>query len=421
MSLTDDYWAWADDDPAPKFDLDRERIAHFNSFLAPKLRRILEANDLGDRRDILLAIDPSAGFRAFSMPLPTGFLIAHSVRFAMATSTVCTALAATMPAESGGRELTPLVDDTLASEMIQEALHAARDRQDVPGVQMPPGRRADFATRMTEDVLAYVTCHELAHVLLGHFEGADPAAAHPIDLAGWAREMSADQRGFELFVRLDGYPRDRWTAYLGPAVFFEMAEWVHGVRLPEAVSATPLSELVRRFREHPPANGRLSALIRTNHPDSIAADLGEIEHMSRLMAAARGASVGTPAPDVVAALERLQADHPPGDLDRLFNTAGADASGLTAVGVGPILDRVRTDRRWVEAALAEVALAVLRLGRAQGAPARHHLGLLYNLYAGLHLADESADRTVVDLLRAAVPDLDLIALEQAAMSWGQLE
>jgi hypothetical protein len=99
-------------------------------------------------------------------------------------------------------------------------------------------------------------------------------------------------------------------------------------------------------------------------------------------------------------------------------TAGATAA-LAEVSVGPILDLVKGDRRRAEGAIARAAIAVMQTGRIRGALAREHLGLLYNLYTGTYpdaVGDGSFDAT----LREAVTDLDLIAIEQAALSWGQL-
>jgi hypothetical protein len=416
--LTAEYWEYVEADPAPRIGLDRAAVEGFNTFLEPRLRRILDANDLRDRSDILLAIDLSAGLRAYSTPLPSGYLIAHSVRFAMAVSTVCAAIAAAVPAESGGSILPPLIDADRAVEIIRDALDSARSGREVPLVRLPEGARQGFAANITEYVLLYVTCHELAHVVLGHFEqdAADPA--RHISMAGWAREMTADQHGLVLFRRVHPFPPQAAPGYIGPAIFFEMTEWIHGLRLAETVSGVPVAEVVQRFAEHPPASARLSALIRTNHPEPIGADLPDIEHLSQLMAAARGSAAGDPPPGSLSTLESAAAACRGAELDRLLNTTGADATGLTTVEVGPLLDAVRVDRRWAEGALATVALAVRRLGRAQGAPARHHLGLLYNLYTATYPAAGAPGFAAA--LRAVITDLDLIAVEQAALSWGQL-
>src|ERR1051325_4985742 len=77
--LNADYWDHVEADSAPRIGLDRTAIEDFNAFLAPKLQSILAANDMLDRSDILLAVDLSAGFRAYSAPLRSGYLIAHSV------------------------------------------------------------------------------------------------------------------------------------------------------------------------------------------------------------------------------------------------------------------------------------------------------------------------------------------------------
>ena len=61
----------------------------------------------------------------------------------------------------------------------------------------------------------------------------------------------------------------------------------------------------------------------------------------------------------------------------------------------------------------------MQTGRIRGALPREYLGLLYNLYTGTYpdaVGDGSFDAT----LREAVTDLDLIAIEHAALSWGQL-
>src|SRR5690242_18150647 len=105
-----------------------------------------------------------------------------------------------------------------------------------------------------------------------------------------------------------------------------------------------MAEVVRRFEEHPPASARLSALIRTNHPQSIGAPLPDIEYISQLMAAARGSATRSPSPELVSTLESVAEACSGAELDRLLNTTGADASGLTAVDVGPVLDAVRADR-----------------------------------------------------------------------------
>jgi hypothetical protein len=137
------------------------------------------------------------------------------------------------------------------------------------------------------------------------------------------------------------------------------------------------------------------------------------------MAAARSSATRSPSPELVSTLESVAEACSGAELDRLLNTTGADASGLTAVDIRPILDAVRADRQWAEGALATVALGVLRLGGAQGAPARHHLGLLYNLYTATYPASPQ-EPGFEATLREAITDLDLIAIEQAALSWGQL-
>jgi hypothetical protein len=315
--------------------------------------------------------------------------------------------------------LPPLITEDHAAKIIRDVLSAARHGTDVQVSVPPPGARGAFGRNIADFARDFVTCHELAHVTLKHF-AQDPAEpGRRISLTSWTREMDADQHGFELFRRAHPLPPDQPQAYMGPALFLEMTEWIEGLGLAETLADVPLATVVQRFRNHPPARNRLSALVRANHPQSVDADLPDVELVSRVMTAARGFPVEVPAPETEAALRSAAEAISGKDLDRLFAmTAGATAA-LAEVSVGPILDLVKGDRRRAEGAIARAAIAVMQTGRIRGALAREHLGLLYNLYTGTYpdaVGDGSFDAT----LREAVTDLDLIAIEQAALSWGQL-
>jgi hypothetical protein len=99
--LIAEYWDYLDEMPAGQMDLDRPVIESVNGHLAARLRHILDVNGLQDRTDILLAVDASADFRAYSTPLASGYLIAQSVRFQLAAEAVSQALAATVPGRAG--------------------------------------------------------------------------------------------------------------------------------------------------------------------------------------------------------------------------------------------------------------------------------------------------------------------------------
>jgi hypothetical protein len=417
--LITEYWGYLEEMPAGEMDLDRTVIESVNGHLAARLRHILDVNGLQDRSDILLAVDASADFRAYSTPLASGYLIAHSVRFQLAAEAVGQALAATVPAESGGTVLPPLIAEDEAAGIIRDVLSAARHGEDVEVSGPSPGARGVFGRTIADFARDFVTCHELAHVALEHF-GEDPSEpGRRISLASWSREMHADQHGFELFRRAHPLPLDQPQAYMGPALFLEMTEWIEGLGLAETLADESLATVVQRFRNHPPARNRLSALVGANHPQSVDADMPDIELVSRVMTAARGFPVRVPAPEVEAAL-RFAAEAISGkDLDRLFATTAGATAALAEVNVGPILDLVEGDRRRAEGAIARAAIAVTQTGRIRGALPRQHLGLLYNLYTGTYpdaVGDGSFDAT----LREAITDLDLIAIEQAALSWGQL-
>jgi hypothetical protein len=417
--LIAEYWNYLDETGSDQMDLDRTVIESVNGHLAARLRHILDVNGLQDRSDILLAVDASADFRAYSTPLVSGYLIAQSVRFQLAAEAVGQALAATVPAESGGTVLPPLIAEDEAAGIIRNVLSAARHGADVEVSGPPPGARGAFARTIADFATDFVACHELAHVALEHFAEDPSEPGRRISLAGWTREMDADQHGFELFRRAHPLPPDQPQAYMGPALFLEMTEWIQGLGLAETLAGVPLATLLRRFRNHPPARNRLSALVRANHPQSVDADLPAIELVSRVMTAARGFPVRVPAPEVEAALRSAAEAISGGDLDRLFAMTAGPSAALAQVNVGPILDLIKGDRRRAEGAIARAAIAVMRTGRIRGALPREHLGLLYNLYAGTYpgaVGNGSFDAT----LRAAVTDLDLIAIEQAALSWGQL-
>lgn len=417
--LIAEYWDYLDEMPAGQMDLDRTVIESVNGYLATRLQHILDVNGLHNRSDILLAVDASADFRAYSTPLASGYLIAHSVRFQLAAEAVSQALAATVPAESGGTVLPPLITEDEAAEIIRDVLSAARHGTDVQVSVPPPGGRGAFGRNIADFARDFVTCHELAHVALDHF-AQDPAEpGRRISLASWTREMDADQHGFELFHRAHPLPLDQPQAYMGPALFLEMTEWIEGLGLTETLADVPLATVVQRFRNHPPARNRLSALVGANHPQSVDADLPAIELVSRVMTAARGFPVEVPTPEVEAALRSAAEAISGKDLDKLFATPVGANAALAEVSVGPILDLIKGDRRRAEGAVARAAIAVMQTGRIRGALPREHLGLLYNLYTGTYpdaVGDGSFDAT----LREAVTDLDLIAIEHAALSWGQL-
>jgi hypothetical protein len=153
---------------------------------------------------------------------------------------------------------------------------------------------------------------------------------------------------------------------MGPALFLEMTEWIEGLGLAETLAGVPLATLLRRFRNHPPARNRLSALVRANHPQSVDADLPAIELVSRVMTAARGFPVRVPAPEVEAALRSAAEAISGGDLDRLFAMTAGPSAALAQVNVGPILDLIKGDRRRAEGAIARAAIAVMRTGRIRG-------------------------------------------------------
>jgi hypothetical protein len=417
--LIAEYWDYLDEMPAGRMDLDRTVIESVNGYLAARLRYILDVNGLHDRSDILLAVDASADFRAYSTPLASGYLIAQSVRFQLAAEAVGQALAATVPAESGGTVLPPLIAEGEAAEIIRDVLSAARHGADVEVSGFLPGARGTFARTIADFAMDFVTCHELAHVALEHFAQDPSEPGRRISLAGWTREMDADQYGFELFRRAHPLPLDQPQAYMGPALFLEMTEWIEGLGLAETLAGVPLATVVQRFRNHPPARNRLSALVGANHPQSVDADLPAIELVSRVMTAARGFPVRVPAPEVEVALRSAAEVISGKDLDRLFATPVGATAALAEVNVGPILDLIKGDRRRAEGAVARAAIAVMQTGRIRGALPREYLGLLYNLYTGTYpdaVGDGSFDAT----LREAVTDLDLIAIEHAALSWGQL-
>jgi hypothetical protein len=417
--LIAEYWDYLDEMPSGQMDLDRTIIESVNGQLAERLRHILDANGLQDRSDVLLAVDASADFRAYSTPLASGYLIAQSVRFQLAAEAVGQALAAMVPAESGGSVLPPLIAEDEAAQIIRDVLSAARHGEDVEISGPSPGARGVFGRTIADFARDFVVCHELAHVAREHFAQDPSEPGRRISLASWTREMDADQYGFELFRRVHPLPLDQPQAYMGPALFLEMTEWIEGLGLADTLAGVSLATVVQRFRNHPPARNRLSALVRANHPHSADADLPAIELVSRVMTAARGFPVRDPAPDVEAALRSAAGAISGKDLDRLLAMTAGPAAGLAEVRVGPILELVKGDRRGAEGAIARAAIAVMQAGRIRGALAREHLGLLYNLYTGTY-PDAAGDGGFDATLREAVTDLDLIAIEQAALSWGQL-
>ena len=203
--LIAEYWDYLDEMPACWIDLDRTVIESVNGYLAiANYGTFLRTcYGLHDRSDILLAVDASADFRAYSTPLASGYPIADSVRFQLAAEAVGQALKRrTVPAESGGTVLLLLIAEDEAAEIIRDVLKGSPPRHGRAGLRPSPGAPGLTSPGPSPtSAMDFVTCHELAHVALEHFAQDPSEPGRRISLASWTQEMDADQHGFELFRR----------------------------------------------------------------------------------------------------------------------------------------------------------------------------------------------------------------------------
>jgi len=268
-------------------DIDLPKLEECNRKLDSSLRRLIKVSEVSNPQeiDVFIGAFPLLIINAQVRRSDSGILILvydGIIPFAFETGVL---LGGLLPLKLHGIELEPEVKLSDAQRIFGEMLITFLKTRGIKrgNILLHNNSRQEFACLVYNSIMWFVVAHELAHILCGHLKDEKTeklmigTSSVEFFVNSWQDEMEADQTAIRLLRKLhvDNVCAD--TIYLGPIVFFELAESI-------MYFASKLDIcIMTSISTHPPSKARRSAIVQDTYSPGDVPQTFFLDHVVYIM------------------------------------------------------------------------------------------------------------------------------------------